>query len=128
MISLALAFFFASVSNLSAQNYAKFKVTAHETNCSCATIVKKTVEWEIRLVSNDELVDEDWDDVTSESSPYDVETTCVVYDDTMYYIIARLIYEDASIDPVCCTGEGISPPIDGEDLISGDANVDVYMQ
>jgi len=119
-ISLVAVFFLASTTEVSAQW--TVNVSWSDLNCSCLSISSKTVEWEIRKISDNSLISSGVTDVTNNTNNVEVLTgTETVYDDTFYRVCVRVnYYTDAAIVHLCCTGTKCDSNVDGEDLIGGD--------
>jgi hypothetical protein len=118
-ISLVAVFFFASTTQVMAQW--TVNVTWSDNNCSCTFITSKTVEWEIRKISDNSLISSGVKDVTN-NSLNEEELTGIetIYDDTFYRVCVRVnYYTDAAIVTLCCTGTTCDANVDGEELISG---------
>ncbi len=117
-ISLVAVFFFAGSSEINAQITWSASVTIVDNSCSCATITSKVIEWEIRRVSDNLLISEGDEDITSASNPYLLQGDEEIIADTYYKICITVKYYDASIDPLCCSGLWCDV-VDGQSLIDG---------
>jgi hypothetical protein len=128
VISLVAVFFFASTN----QAMAQWSVDVYwvDTDCSCTFITSKTIEWEIRKISDNSLISSGVEDVTTNITNFEELTGSeIIYDDTFYRVCVRVnYYTDAAIVTLCCTGTTCDANVDGENLLSGDYGIIVYME
>lgn len=123
--SLVAVFFFAGTKDACAQ----WSVTVNysDANCSCATITSKTIEWEIRLVSDNSLYLSGSKAFDSIGTPYTLSEDDEIIESTQFYVCIRINYFDASIVEACCTGYGCTTT-DSSGLVNGTASVIITME
>ncbi len=127
-ISLVAVFFFASTTEVSAQW--TVNVTWNDDNCSCSFITSKTVEWEIRKISDNSLISSGVTNVTNNTlNEEELTGSETIYEDTFYRVCVRVnYYTDSTIVPLCCTGTKCDSNVDGGDLIGGDFAIIVNVE
>lgn len=125
VISLVAVFFFAGTTQVMAQWSAD--VYWFDNLCSCTNVTNKTLEWEIRIVSDNSLFASGTENVTSNATNYElISGSETVFLDTHYRVCARVSYYDAS-QQLCCTGYRCEN-VDGQGLIDGEALIIVNVQ
>ncbi len=124
IISLVAVFFFASTNQVMAQWSVDVNYT--DNNCSCTNITSKTIEWEIRYVSNNSLYISGSKPFISNSSPYTLSENDEIVEDTQFYICVRINYFEAAVVEPCCTGYGCTTT-DSDKLTNGYSSVTIIM-
>ncbi len=122
-ISLVAVFFFAGITQVSAQ--CTFEVKWFDAECNCNIITSKTIEWEIRKAGNNQLICSGTEYVTSNTTNSEI-ITCygTINTDTFYNVCAKVSYYDGSaIDPLCCSGDKCENGVDGQVLIDDEVVV-----
>jgi len=125
VISLVVVFFFAGTTQVMAQWSAD--VYWFDNLCSCTNVTNKTIEWEIRIVSDNSLFASGTENVTSNATNYEpISGTETVLIDTHYKVCARVSYYNVS-QQLCCTGYNCAYP-DGQALLDGDAIIIISVE
>lgn len=101
-IGLSAVLFFVSTSEAQAQW--AIEVSWNDSNCECAAITLKTLEWGIYNEDGSTLLYSGTLDVTNLSSPQVITGSDIITPDQRYLVCARVNYYEASVLELCCTG------------------------
>ncbi len=101
-IGLSAVLFFVSTSEAQAQW--AIEVSWNDSNCECAAITLKTLEWGIYNEDGSTLLYSGSVDVTNLSSPQVITGSDIITPDQRYLVCARVNYYEASVLELCCTG------------------------
>lgn len=125
VISLVAVFFFAGTTQVMAQWSAD--VYWFDNLCSCTNVTNKTLEWEIRIVSDNSLFASGTENVTSNATNYElISGLQTVSLDTHYRVCARVSYYNTS-QQLCCTGYNCDN-VDGQGLVDGEAIIIISVE
>jgi len=120
MVTLFLC---TGLNDISAQTTWSAKVYVDNSNCSCGEITSSIVEWEIRRISDNQLISNGQEPLTDD--PQTIEGDENIVTDTHYRICVRVKFFAGSINP-CCSGTKCEE-VDGQELIDGvTLNVTMY--
>lgn len=128
LIGLSIASFVPFGSPAPLEDYTVY-VTWNDTECNCGDIDEKLLDievWDVNTIPN-VMIDYAYDiDITNESQPYqhDGSASIIWNCQGCYEVRAKIEYYDN--EGLCCDGAN-TEPFDGEDLINGDAYINVTL-